>query len=227
MSQAAQSITISTGAHPVSGYIVRPDGEGPFPGVVVIHEIYGLNDNIKDIAHRFASEGYVALAVDLFAGRNRAVCMFRFMGQLLLTPLKNSSITALQQALTFLSEQPGVDSARIGAVGYCLGGSFAIAWACNDNRLKAIAPYYGMNPRPQEALARLCPVVGSYPDKDFTTAHGQKLVVALEQHNIPHDIKIYPHSRHSFFNDQGPAYNEEVANDSWQRVLAFFSQRLA
>ena len=226
MAQAEPLVTIPSGKSTFEGYLARPEGDGPFPAVVVIHEIYGLNENIKDIARRFAAKGYVALAVDLFAGRNRTVCMMRFMGQLMLNPLKNGSIENLKDALTFLAGQPGVDAERLGAVGYCMGGSFAIAWACNDNRLKAIAPYYAMNPRPLAAVERMCPVVGSYPGKDFTTSAGQKLDVELDRYNIPHDIKIYPAAQHSFFNDQGSKYEEAAAHDSWERVLSFFEEHI-
>lgn len=226
MTQTEPMVTIHSRNSTFEGYLARPEGEGPFPAVVVIHEIFGLNDNIKDIARRFATEGYVALAVDLFAGRNRAVCMARFMGQIMLNPLKNGSIENLKDALTFLSEQPGVDAERLGAIGFCMGGSFSIALACNDNRLKAIAPYYAMNPRPLEAVARMCPVVGSYPDKDITTGAGQKLDVELDRYTIPHDIKIYPNTKHSFFNDQGGSYAETAARDSWQRVLNFFEEHI-
>ncbi len=224
MMQTEPMVTIHSGNSTFEGYLARPEGDGPFPAVVVIHEIFGLNANIKDIARRFAAEGYVALAVDLFAGRNRAICMFRFMGQAILNPLKNGSIENLKDALTFLAEQPDVDAERLGAIGFCMGGGFAIAWACSDNRLKAIAPYYASNPRPLEAVARACPVVGSYPDKDFTTGAGQKLDGELDRYNIPHDIKIYPNTHHSFFNDQGKSYAETAARDSWQRVLSFFAE---
>jgi len=226
MAPAAQSVSFPLGTTQLEGYLARPEGDGPFPGVVVIHEIYGLNENIRDIARRFAGVGYVALAVDLFAGRNRAVCMFRFIGEQLFKPLDNNSIRELKTALTFLAEQTGVDNARLGAIGFCMGGSFAIAWACNDDRLKVIAPYYARNPRPLEAVARLCPVVGSYPSGDFTTAAGQKLDVELDRYNIPHDIKIYPGARHSFFNDKGPTYDAAAAQDSWQRVMSFFKEHI-
>jgi carboxymethylenebutenolidase len=226
MTNIAQSISYPSGKVQIDGYLALPEGEGPFPAVVVIHEIFGLNDNIKDIARRFAGEGYGALAVDLFAGSNRVVCMFRLMSGLLLNSLDHRGIQDLKAALTYLEEQPQIDSTRVGAVGYCLGGSLAIAWACTDDRLKAIAPYYGANPRPLEAVARLCPVVGSYPDNDFTTSHGQKLDVELDTREIPHDIKIYPGAKHSFFNDQGRNYNASAAQDSWQRVLAFFKEHI-
>ncbi|HET8913215.1 MAG TPA: dienelactone hydrolase family protein [Ktedonobacteraceae bacterium] len=221
-----EMLTYQGDKHTLNGYLARPEGSGPFPAVVVIHEIFGLNDNIKDIARRFADDGYVALAVDLFVGRNRTVCMFRFMGQMLLQSTNNESLRNLQKSLTFLSERTGVDTNRIGAIGFCMGGGFAIAWASNEPRLKAIAPFYAANPRPLEVAARGCPVVGSYPGKDFTTSQGQKLDKALDSYNIPHDIKIYPNAKHSFFNDQGQNYNAPAAQDSWQRVLNFFQEHV-
>jgi len=140
--------------------------------------------------------------------------------------LNNGGIHDLKAALTYLTEQPGVDSQRLGTIGFCMGGSFAIAWACTDNRLKAIAPFYGMNPRPLEAVARMCPVVGSYPDKDFTTSHGQKLDVELDRYNIPHDIKIYPGTKHSFFNDKGSRYDAAASEDAWGRITKFFGEHI-
>jgi carboxymethylenebutenolidase len=226
MTQAEPMVTIHSGNSTFEGYLARPEGDGPFPAVVVIHEASGLNENIKDIARRFAAEGYVALAVDLFAGRNRAICMFRFIGQLLLNPLNNASIQNLKDALTVLTEQTGVDAERLGAIGFCMGGSFSISWASSDNRLKAIAPYYAMNPRPLAAVERLCPVVGSYPGKDFTSSAGQKLDAELDRYSVPHDIKIYPDTHHSFFNDRGGSYAEAAAGDSWQRVLSFFAEHM-
>ncbi len=227
MTLVTQMISYQSGNAHHEAYLARPEGEGPFPAILVIHEIFGLNENIKDIARRFANEGYAALAIDLFAGRNKAVCMFRFFGQLQFNPLNNSSIDDLKAGLSYLAGLPEVDSERLGAIGFCMGGGFASAWACKDNRLKAIAPYYGMSPRPIEAIQRSCPVVGSYPTGDFTTSHGHKIEDALEKYNIPHDIKFYQGVRHSFFNDKGPTYNATAAQDSWGRVLAFFQQHVA
>jgi len=225
--QAGQSISYPSDSKQIDAYLVRPEGEGHFPGIVIIHEAFGLNENIKEIAHRFASEGYAALAVDLFTGSNRVVCMFRFMGGLLFNSLNHGGIRDLKAALSYLVAQSYVDSTRTGAIGFCMGGGFAIAWACTDDRLKAIAPFYGSNPRPLEAVARLCPVVGSYPDGDFTTSQGQKLDAELDTHNIAHDIKIYPGAKHSFFNDKGRNYNANAAQDSWQRVTAFFKEHIS
>jgi carboxymethylenebutenolidase len=207
------------------GYLASPDRAGPHPGVVVIHEAYGLNDNIKDITRRFAKAGYVALAVDLFGDRNRAVCMARYMGGMLLGSVNRHGIDDLKSALTYLAKDRSADAKRLGAIGFCMGGGFAIAWACTDSRLKAIAPFYATNPRPLGAASRrLCPVVGSYPERDFTANAGRALDWALEQNHITHDIKVYPNARHSFFNDHGRSYDK--AADSWTCVMKFFGEQI-
>jgi carboxymethylenebutenolidase len=209
-----------------SGYLAAPNDPGPWPGVIVIHEAYGLNDNIRDICRRFAAQGYVALGVDLFDGRNRAVCMALMLGNWLLGKLDDPGVKELKAALGRLAARPDVDEQRLGAIGFCMGGMYAITWACTDPRLRAIAPYYGSAPRRKEALRRLCPVVGSWPEKDFTSGAAATLEVALSARGVPHDLKLYPGARHSFFNDQGRAYDVAAAADSWQRVLAFFGEHI-
>jgi len=208
------------------GYMALADGPGPHPGVVVIHEAYGLNDQIKDVTRRLAAAGYVALGVDLFAGRNRAVCMARYMAGLLTGSIDRYGIDDLKSALTYMARLDAVDAQRMGAIGFCMGGGFAIAWACTDPRLKAIAPFYATNPRPLEVTRRLCPVVGSYPEKDFTAGAGRKLDEAMTRNGIAHDVKIYPGARHSFFNEMGRAYDKAAADDAWSRVLRFFGEQL-
>lgn len=226
MPVSAQAVSFPAFSLPLlQGYLARPAGDGPHPALVVIHEAYGLNDDIRSIARRFAGEGYVALAVDLFSGRNQMLCMFRFLASHLTNAPASANVRDLKDALTYLAQQPGVDPAHVGAVGYCMGGSLAIAWSCADDRLRAIAPYYGMNPRPAEALARACPVVGSYPERDFTAKGARALDLDLDRHGVPHDIKIYPGAKHSFFN-AGRNYQADAAQDSWARVLAFFQEHI-
>jgi carboxymethylenebutenolidase len=223
----ARAVSFPAAGDRLRAYLAVPDGPGPFPGVVVIHEAYGLNDNIREITRRFAGEGYAALAPDLFAGRRRAVCMARFMAGMLRGSLNPYGIAELRAALGYLSDLTEIDAARVGAIGFCMGGGFAITWACTDDRLRAIAPFYATNPRPAEALSRLCPVVGSYPEKDrMTVGAGRRLDEALDRAGVPHDIKIYPGARHSFFNDQSRTYDPAAAEDSWRRVLAFFSEHV-
>src|SRR3954454_1140499 len=189
-------VSFTTGGARLDGYLARPEGEGPFPGVVVIHEGTGFNENIRDVARRLADEGYAALAVDLFSGRNRVACIFRLMSGLLLKPLGHGGISDLKASLSFLARQPGVDNSRLGAIGFCMGGGLAIAWACTDDRLSVVAPYYAINPRPLAAVARACPLVGSYPGNDFTASHARKLDAELDRQGVEHDVKIYPGARH-------------------------------
>lgn len=222
------TVTIPGGTTGLNAYVAQPAGDGPFPGLIVIHEIFGLNDDIRGIADRFAGEGYVTLAVDLVAGRNRIVCMARFMAAMLTNSLHHGGIADLKAALTYLENQPNVDANRLAVIGFCMGGNFAISWACTDDRLKVAAPFYGMNPLPLEAVARACPVVSSYPENDFTATAGRKLDVELDRHNIAHDIKVYPGATHSFFNgkrDKSES-NQVAAQESWDRVVEFFAEHL-
>jgi carboxymethylenebutenolidase len=205
-------------------YLAAPDGAGPHPGVVVVHELFGLNDNIRGICRRFAEEGYAALAVDLFEGRNRALCMARMFAGGLRGDLDYYGVPALKAALGRFAQREDVDAERLGAVGFCLGGSVVLTWACTDDRLSAIAPYYGMAPRPREAIRRMCPVVGSWPDRDFTTRAARVLETELTAAGTAYDLKIYPGTKHAFFNDQMRNHDADAAADSWRRVLAIFDQ---
>jgi len=208
------------------GFVALPEGGGPHPGVVVIHEAFGLNESIKDVARRFADTGYVALAVDLFGDRNRAICMARYMAGMLRGSVHRAGVSDLKLALSHLMTLPEVDPQRVGAIGFCMGGSFAVAWACTDDRLKAIAPFYAANPRPLEAVARMCPVVGSYPEKDFTASAGRALDAELTRRQITHDIKIYPDTRHSFFTAKRSQAEIDAAENAWGRVMTFFGTHL-
>lgn len=206
--------------------MLAPGSAGARPGVVVVHEAYGLNENIREIADRFAAVGYAALAVDLFSTAPRPICMARIVNGLLIRPLRNGIVRDLQSALDFPGIQLGVDPRRLGAIGFCMGGSYALQLACVDGDLKVAAVFYGFNPRPLAAVAGACPLVGSYPGQDLTARSGRRLAVALEGYGLPHDVKVYPGARHSFFNDQGRAYDADAAGDSWRRTLAFFDQHL-
>jgi dienelactone hydrolase len=115
----AESVTIPSGASTIGGYLALPEGAGPHPAVVVIHEAFGLTDNIREIARRFADHGYAALAVDLFSGRNRVLCMARLMTAMLRVAPDRFGIRDLSAALGYLSTVPTIDAARLGAMGFC------------------------------------------------------------------------------------------------------------
>jgi carboxymethylenebutenolidase len=210
----------------MESYFVKPAEAGPFPGLVVIHEIFGLNDNIRGIATRFAEQGYAALAVDLFSNRNRAVCMMQLIHGMLIRPLHNSMLSDLHSTIAFLQKQPGVNANRIGVVGFCMGGAFALQLAVTDKGMKAASAFYGVVPKPLDKFRESCPIMGSYPVKDFSAAGARELDVALENYNIPHDIRFYEDTMHSFFNHPRTPVEVQAAKDAWQRILTFFERHL-
>ncbi len=206
---------------------VTPEGgNGALPAVIVIHEADGLTDTIRNIARRFGERGYLAFAVDLFRGRSRAACMVKILYSVLAGSLDSFGVRDIKAAITHLAAQPNVDAGRIGTIGFCLGGGFSVALACSEPRVRAVAPFYGANPRPLD-VSRACPVVGSYPERDFTKGAGHRLQVALSAAGIPNDIKIYPGARHSFMNDRSRAFDPVASEDALARVFAFFAEHLA
>lgn len=211
---------------PIQAYLALPEGAARTPGVVIIHEIGGLDQHTRGIADRFAASGYAALAVDLFSTGNRAMCMVRIFNGILMRPLTNGVVGDLRSAMETLSARPEVDASRIGVIGFCMGGSYALQLACVEGRLKSASVFYGQNPRPLEALARACPIIGSYPERDFTARQARRLEAVLAQNDVRHDIKIYPGARHSFFNETRGAYDAAAASDAWSRTLAFFHETL-
>lgn len=210
----------------MESFLVKPEGTGPFPGLVIIHEIFGLNDNIRGITGRFAEQGYAALAVDLFSNRNRVLCMMQLIHGMMIRPLNNRVVSDLQSSIAFLQQQPGVDRNRIGAVGFCMGGGYALQLAVTDKGMKAASAFYGAAPKPLEAFAQSCPIIGSYPEKDFSAEGARELDAVLEKYDIPHDIKFYENTRHSFFNQQRTPFEVEASKDAWQRMLSFFGEHL-
>ena len=222
------SVPRANGKGVMESYFARPAERGAalFPGLVVIHEIFGLNDNIRGIGHRFVEQGYAALAVDLFSNRNRAICMLQLIHGMLIRPFHNHMLSDLHSTIAFLQKQPGVDANRMGVVGFCMGGAFALQLAVTDKGMRAASAFYGAVPKPLEASAQSCPILGSYPVKDFSAAGARELDAALEKYSIPHDIKFYENTLHSFFNRPRTPMEEQAAKDAWQRMLSFFERHL-
>jgi Dienelactone hydrolase and related enzymes len=224
--ESVVSVPRADGNGVMESFLAKPKDTGLFPGLVIIHEAFGLNDNIREIARQFAEQGYTALAVDLFSNRNRILCMLQAFHGMLIRPLNNSVLSDLQSTMAFLRQQEGADKDRIGAVGFCMGGAYALQLAITEKGMKAASVFYGANPKPLQALAQSCPIVGSYPDKDFTTQAARELETVLIKNNVPHDIKIYDDTKHSFFSQQRTPVEVEASKDAWQRMLAFFHEHL-
>jgi carboxymethylenebutenolidase len=220
------SVPRANGAGVMVSFFAKPEGAGPFPGMIVIHEIFGLNPNIRQICQAFAGQGYAALAVDLFSNRNRAACMMQIFHGIMFRPLNNPILADLNSAFDFLKQKTDVDAERIGAVGFCMGGSYALQMAVTAKNMKAASVFYGANPKPLDTVAQACPIMGSYPDKDFTTRAAHELEAKLVSYNIPHDIKIYENTQHSFYSQQRTPFEVEASKDAWQRMLNFFDEHL-
>ena len=176
-----------------------PVGEGPHPGVVVLHESFGLNDDMRRIARRFAAAGYGALAPDLYSHGSRIVCLSRVMVDMLRgSPARE--ICDIRAARDALAARPEVDAERIAVAGFCQGGGFALI-AGTQPGFSAAAVNYGEAPADRSRLDGVCPVVASYGGKD--RVFGRKMAARLERHlaalGVPHDVKtgrgrlIWPH----------------------------------
>ena len=216
-----------------------PDGNAP--GLLVLHELGGLNDDIRSIAARFADHGYAALAPDLYSvGPPRPICIRRTMRSL--DSGQGRVFADLEAAQRYLSALDAVDNTRLGVAGFCMGGSFAILHAVRAP-LGAAAVFYGRAPRSADELDGICPVIAGYGGRDRVFAQQpERLRRQLEQLDVPHDIEVYPEAGHSYMNRRtAPApiqallrrtrmaigYNHEASEDSWRRMLAFFAEHLA
>ncbi len=217
----------------VRAYLVTPQTREKRPAIIVVQEWWGLNDHIKDIARRFAAEGYVAIAPDLYSRFQNEVVpnsnpkrAGELMGQL----KQEDGLTDLNATVTYVKTVPGVDAARIGVTGFCMGGSYALMLPCVNSEIKAAVPFYGQVPNPDTPLQKLaCPVLYIYGEEDgwITKADVQRLAAALKKYNKPGEIKTYPGAPHAFFNDtRKDVYKPAEAKDAWARTLAFFKQHL-
>ncbi len=223
--------TAEVQAGKLKAYLAQPDDPNQTgekrPAVIVIHEIFGLNEDIREIARRFAGEGYAALAVDLYSSGNiRAICILKLVYGILRNPLKSFAMNDLDQAITFLNAQSDIDTSQLGVIGFCMGGSFALALAVHNQQVRGASIFYGRLPAPTSTLEKACPTLGSYgADDKFFLKQAHQLEEVMKQYNRPVDVKIYPGAGHSFFN-KGKAHRPEAAADAWQRTLGWFREYL-
>jgi carboxymethylenebutenolidase len=209
------------------GFLAKPNEAGRYPGVIVIHEIWGLVDHIKDVSSRLAREGYVALAVDLF--EEKIVSKLE-EGRILREKFTEEKILGdLNGAFNYLKTLSYVNQNRIGSVGFCMGGGLSLLLACHNRELAAPVIFYGRNPSPIELVKNLqCPILANYAGADMaiTEADINLLKQTLAKYGKKFDIKVYPGAPHAFFNDTKESYRPEAAKDAWQRTLKFFNEQL-
>lgn len=233
-----------------NGYVSRPAGEVR-GGVIVIEEIWGLVDHIKDIADRFAAQGYIAVAPDLLshAGitpevgnellrlrtsaddeeRNRLQPLMREKMAPTQAPEYGSwAVSALKQVVDWLVARPEV-AGRVAVTGFCFGGTYAFALAAADDRVRAAAPFYGAPPQGTEFDGFACPVRAFYGEQDERLIEGlPEVEKRMSEAGVDFEATVYPGTGHAFFNDTNAhAYNEDAAKDAWEKVNAFFATTLA
>jgi carboxymethylenebutenolidase len=220
---------------PLKAYLARPAiGDGPWPGVIVIHDALGLTDVAREHADRLSAAGYLALVPDLYTRGGLARCVRATFAALMSGT--GAAYDHLDAARRWLESQAEC-TRRVGAIGFCMGGGFALMTARRGYAVAA--PNYGRLPADLSVLDGACPIVGSYGAKDRSLqgAAGQ-LAAALEQRHIPHDVKEYPNVGHSFLDrfNVGPfapllkvgglGYDHASAEDAWRRILRFFAEYL-
>lgn len=221
----------------LKGSIAVPEGKGPWPGVVMVHEVFGIDENMRAQMTRLAEAGYVVLMPDLYSRGGARKCLTATFKAL--SSGEGQAFKDIEAAKSALSARKDVTD-KIGVIGFCMGGGFALLLA--NQGYDAANANYGMLPsNMDEALAGACPILGNYGGKDKQLSGAkQKLDVTLSKLGVTHDIKEYPEAGHAFMNPKqggGPIFgnllrvtgakpNPEAAKDAWNRIEAFFGEHL-
>lgn len=213
-------------------YLARPPKQKHAPAVLVIHEVFGLNDHIKAVADRIAHAGYVALAPNFFVRAAAApppkdATDTQSIRRAASSIPVEAAIKDMQAGLDLLKADKGVKG-HLASIGFCMGGGFSYQIATHTKDLAGAVIFYGRTPL--ELVPQVsCPLLASFGglDKGIPPEGVQAWIDALTKAGKSVDAKIYPAAGHGFFNDTRPtAYNAEAAADAWQRVLKFFHERL-
>jgi carboxymethylenebutenolidase len=233
--KTTNSLTLKGGTHEVvteepvysgstKGFFAKPKEEGTYPGVVMIHEWWGLNDNMKVMAQKLASDGYMVLAVDLYNGQTATDPQ---QAQALTSQVDETlSIGNMQDAVLFLKEKGAV---KIGSLGWCFGGGQSLRLALSSMPLDATAIYYGNLETDQEKLSAITwPVLGVFGDKDESISVNtvKRFESALNNLGVENEIYIYPGVGHAFANPTGENYAPGETEDAWNKTVQFFNRAL-
>jgi carboxymethylenebutenolidase len=227
---APKDVSYPSGGETVHGLLYAPAGAstGKHPAIIVIHEWWGLNDWVKAQAADLAAHGYFALAVDLYRGQvandpDTAHQLSRGVPE-------DRAIRDMEAADDFLRLDKRVDPTRVGAIGWCMGGGYALTFAVEDPNLKAIVANYGPPPTEPDSLAKIhAAILGNYggQDKGITPASVEEFAAAMKKLGKPVDVKIYPDAGHAFENPNNKnGYRAEDAADARTRYLHFFAREL-
>ncbi|MBA4179605.1 MAG: dienelactone hydrolase family protein [Anaerolinea sp.] len=207
------------------GYLAKPEKAGTYPGIVVIHENRGLNEHTKDIARRYAKEGFIALAVDLVSrgggSKSDVAANTGALGSAKIDDL----IADMKAYVTYLSRAEGVKTGGVGVTGFCFGGGYAFETAIASPEAKAVVPYYGTCRLLDQLGTTKAAVLAIYGQLDNrVTSQAERVKTELAKSGRPSEVKIYDGANHAFFNDTGGNYNATAAADAWTKTLAWFRQ---
>jgi len=210
------------------GYLATPK-QGSGPGVIVIQEWWGLVDHIKDVCDRFADEGFVALAPDLYHGKSTKSP--DEAGRLMMALRIDEAERDLSAAAQYLLTSDSTTSDKVGVVGFCMGGALALYTATKNPQIGASVVFYGGHPKGKPDLPNFhAPVLGIYAEKDrsVTPESVRQLERQVKELGKQIDVTIYPGADHGFFNDTRPeVYNADAAADAWRRTIAFLREKLS
>jgi carboxymethylenebutenolidase len=233
MAESIREATVQyqSGNVTMKAFVAAPHTKTQRPAIIVVQEWWGLTDHMKDIARRYAAEGYVAIAPDLYSRLGYALTRDAGeAGKLMNTLKQEDGLADLNATVAYLKSVPEADATRIGVTGFCMGGSYALMLPCVNVEIKAAAPFYGQVPNPDTPIQKLaCPVLYFYGEDDgwITKADVQRLAAALKKYGKAGEIKTYPGAPHAFFRDTDPSvYRPDAAKDAWTRTKAFFKQQL-
>ena len=225
MANPGTMVTFPANGGTVDAFVAEPSSPGPHRGVVVVQEWWGLEEHIKDVARRFAAEGFVAVAPDHYHGKiaeepNEAMKLRMELDE-------ETAVAEMRGAVEYLKGRGDVRG--IGIVGFCMGGWLSFLAATRIPDLGAAVVFYGRAPAEAELAKVGCPVLGLYAEDDPNiTPQVPAVSAALAAGGKAFTYHIYPGTKHAFFNDTRPqVYNAEAAQDAWKWTLRFFRQNLA
>ena len=225
---APQMVSYPSGNETVSGYLALPDGGGKHPGLIAIHEWWGLNDQVKEEARKFAAQGYVVLAVDMYRGK--VATTPDEAHELMRGVPADRAARDLEAAFTYLSARPDVNAGKIGVVGWCMGGGYSIRFAVIEPKLAACIVNYGSLPTDPANIAKItAPVLGNFgaDDRGITPASVQAFASAMKSDGKSVDVKVYDGAGHAFENPNNKdGYRPAAAADAWDRMTAFLKKTL-
>jgi carboxymethylenebutenolidase len=222
-----KDVTFKSDGETVKAIAYTPEGKGPFPAVIVIHEWWGLNDWVKEQANKLADQGYLTLAVDFYSGK---VATTRDQAHELSRAPSDRVMRDSRAAFAYLQSRPDVKKGRIGAIGWCWGGGYSLQLAITEPALAAVVINYGdVSASPDELKKINAPILGIFGahDQGITPDDVKKFEANLKTLGKKADITIYPDAGHGFQNPvNGAGYKPEDTADAWSKILMFFARNL-